>query len=185
MVIKRRYKHRRKQEDTIKKLRRNHQIRVPEVRLVDEKDKNVGVVPTAEAIRMAETAEKDLVEVSPKAEPPVCRIMDYGQYEYKQEKLMRKAKSGQKKVDLKGIRITFRMGTHDKETRKAQAEKFLAKGHKVKIEMHLRGREKAHQPLARQIIKDFVDSLDHEVTIEDDIKRMGGKLFMLIVPVKS
>ncbi|MBI3120367.1 MAG: translation initiation factor IF-3, partial [Candidatus Kerfeldbacteria bacterium] len=111
MVIKRRYRNfRRQQEVNIKRLRRNAAIRVPEVRLVDENDENIGVVPTMEALRRAEVAELDLVEVSPKANPPVCRIMDYGQYEYRQEKLARKAKASQKKIDLKGVRITFRMG---------------------------------------------------------------------------
>lgn len=182
MVIKRRYRYRRKQEEAIKQLRRNQQIRVPEVRLINENDINVGVVPTLDALRMAAEAEMDLVEVSPKAAPPVCRIMNYGQYEYKQEKLARKAKTSQKKVELKGLRLTFRMGEHDMETRKNQADKFLIKGNKIKLEMHLRGREKAHHDLARGIMKDFVSSLSQRVTIEDDIKRMGGKLFMVIVP---
>jgi translation initiation factor IF-3 len=108
--------------------------------------------------------------------------MNFGQFKYELKKQQQKQKVVQKKTELKGIRLSFRIGENDKMVRRKQTEKFLKAGHKVKIEMLLKGREKAHQDLARQIILDFVESIEQENKIEQDIQRQGSKLNILITP---
>lgn len=166
----------------IKKYRINNSINASEVRLIDANNENQGVVSFAEAISMAKQAGLDLVEISPKANPPVVRIMDFGQFKYELKKKEQKNKASQKKSEMKGIRLSFRIGDNDKMVRRKQAEKFLKAGNKVRVEMILKGREKAHQDLARQMIKDFVESIEIENKIEQDLKKQGSKLQILISP---
>jgi len=124
----------------------------------------------------------DLVEVSPLAEPPVCKIMDFGSYQFQQEKKERKQKSKQRKVEVKGIRLTLKIGPNDLETRKKQSLKFLEKGHKVRVELILRGREKAFADRAQEKMAQFAQSLADETSIytEKELSRQGGRLFMII-----
>lgn len=166
----------------VKKLRINEQIRVPEVRVIDNKGEQLGVKNTRDAIELARSMNLDLIEVSPVAKPPVCKIMDYGSYQYQQDKKERKQKAKQKKIEVKGIRITLKIGPNDLETRKNQAIKFLSKGNKVKIDLILRGREKAHADRAKDIMKSFADSLAEKenIVVEQDITKQGGRLFMII-----
>lgn len=130
---------------------------------------------------MAQERGLDLIEVSPLSRPPVCKFLDYGQYQYKQEKAGRKQKARQKKVDIKGIRISFKIGQHDLDVRRKLAAKFFEQGHKVRIEMMLRGREKAHFDLARDNMQKFVDSLEGNIALEQEIKRLGSKLSCILV----
>jgi len=131
---------------------------------------------------MARERNLDLVEVSPVTEPPVCRIMDYGAYQYQQEKKERKQKAKQKKVAIKGIRLSLKIGPHDLDMRKKQALKFLNQGNKAKIEMFLRGRERAHASRAMEIMASFVKSISEEceVITEKDVTKQGGRLFLMI-----
>ena len=138
-------------------------------------------MPTHRALSMAREKGLDLVEVSPLSRPPVCKIMDYGQYQYKQEKAGRKQKAKQKKVDIKGIRISFKIGEHDLEIRRKRAQKFFSEGHKVRIEMLLRGREKAHQDIARDNMQKFADSLAGNIIFEQKVKKLGSKLSCILV----
>ena len=131
---------------------------------------------------MARERELDLVEVAPLANPPVCRIMDYGKFQYQQTKSEKNNKAKQKKMDTKGVRLGIRTDTHDLEIKKLQTEKFLDKGHKVKIEIRLRGREKAHMDLARTNLQEFVNSITHDYKIEEAIKRFPGGLNIIIAP---
>ncbi|MAF25783.1 translation initiation factor IF-3 [bacterium] len=158
----------------------NTNITVPEVRLVDENDENVGVVSTTEALTRARSMGLDLVEVSPKANPPVAKILDYSKLKYQESKESRKQKS--KKVEIKGVRLTFRMGTHDREMRMKQAQKFLQAGDKVKIELNLRGRERQHRDLARQHINEFVTALNKllPTKIEQPLVHQGSKLLIQV-----
>lgn len=153
---------------------------MPQVRLIDETGQQLGVVNTYDALQRAQEKELDLVEVSPLANPPVCKIMDYGAYQYQQEKRERKQKVKQKRIDIKGVRLTLKIGPHDLETRKGQALKFLEKGDKVHLEMILRGRERAHAARAREMMRQFATSLVENVTIEQPIKQQGGRLSMLL-----
>jgi len=120
----------------------NHQITAPEVRVIDEAENNIGVMPTSQALALAREKGLDLMEVSPKAQPPVVRFGRYGQFKYEQEKKIKQQKTKQKKVEVKGIRLSFRIGAHDLEVRKEQALKFLANRDKVRIELPLSGRER-------------------------------------------
>lgn len=135
---------------------------------------------TYKAISLAREQDLDLVEVSPIAKPPVCKIMDYGAYQYQQEKKERKHKAKQKKVEIKGIRLGLNIGAHDLEIRKNQSLKFFEKGDKVKIELILRGRERAFADRARTIMEEFSKSLGDDVVIEQPLMRQGGRLSILV-----
>ncbi|MEW6610870.1 MAG: translation initiation factor IF-3 [Patescibacteria group bacterium] len=175
-----RHRRRPKQKPELIKLARvNRFISSPEVRVIDQQGQNLGILPVAQALQIAQSAGLDLVEVNPKAEPPVCRIINYGQYRYEQEKEARKAKAKQKMIEIKGIRLSLRIKGVDLELRKSQAAEFLERGDKVKIEMVLRGREKAHMDLAQRIIDDFVASLPYAAVIQP-ISRMGGRISLVV-----
>lgn len=165
-----------------KQLRVNGAIRVPQVRLIDEQGNQLGVIETYRAQQLARERDLDLVEVSPLAQPPVCRIMNYGSYQYQQEKKERKQKSKVKRVEVKGIRLSLNIGPHDLATRKEQSKKFLEKGDKVKLEMRLRGRERAHVGRAREVMQQFVNSLNEDmpVILDKPVSSMGGQLFAII-----
>ncbi|MFA5052102.1 MAG: translation initiation factor IF-3 [Patescibacteria group bacterium] len=165
-----------------KQLRVNGAIRVPQVRLIDELGNQHGVVETYRAQQMAREKDLDLVEVSPLAQPPVCRILNYGSYQYQQEKKERKQKSKVKQVEVKGIRLSLNIGPHDLATRRQQSKKFLEKGDRVKLEIRLRGRERAHMARAREVMQQFVDSLNAEtpIALDKPISSMGGQLFAVI-----
>lgn len=161
-----------------RKPRVNSQIRLPEVRLIDQNGRQVGIVPTHQALQIAQEQGLDLVEVAAKARPPVCRIMDFGKYFYQRKKKVKHKK--QKTSEVKGIRISFKTAQHDLETKAKQAEKFLEAGHKVKIETILRGREKAFQELAKKKIEQFISLIPKEITIEQEPKKYPRGLTMII-----
>ena len=135
---------------------------------------------TYRAIQLARERDLDLVEVSPVAQPPICKIMNYGAYQYQQEKKERKQKAKQKRIEIKGIRLGLNIGAHDLEIRKNQALKFFEKGDKVKIELILRGRERAFFDRARTIMEEFVKSLGDNAIIEQSLTRQGGRLSLLV-----
>lgn len=149
----------------------NEQIKIPKVRVIDENGKNLGILDISKALELAKDKGLDLVEISANTKPPVCKITDYGKYQYSQEKRERKQKAKQKKSELKGVRIGFTTSSHDLETKIKQAEKFLKAGHKVRIEMRLKGRERAHQDLARQKIESFLEMIPFEFKTEEEIKK--------------
>jgi translation initiation factor IF-3 len=163
-------------------LRINDGIRAPFVFVINDEGKQLGEMATQEAMILARESMLDLVEVSPKANPPVCRIMDYGKHLYQQSKQLRLAKAKQKKIDTKGIRLGLKTDTHDLEFKRVQSEKFLRQGDKVKIEIMLRGREKAHQDLARQNLQNFISAVTVPYKIEDPIKRFPGGFNVIIAP---
>ncbi len=140
--------------------------------MIDETGKQLGIVPFAEAARLAIERKLDLIQVTEKVEPPVCRLGDYGKYLYreqKKEKTIHKHKGG----ELKGIRLTFNISQHDLETRASQAEKFLKRGDRVKVELPLRGRQKALQDFAREKMEKFIETLNASlpIKIERELKR--------------
>src|SRR3989344_6572163 len=138
-----------------KKFYVNEQIRVLSVLLIDETGERIGEVATAKALQMAKDVDLDLVQVDPKGNPPVAKIMDYGQFKYEREKQAHKQKVQQKKVDIKGIRLSVRISQHDFDFRVDQAKKFLEKGDKLKLELILKGRERQHPAKAEEIMKKF------------------------------
>lgn len=139
-------------------------------------------MPTAQALELAREEMLDLVEIAPLAHPPVCKIMDFGKYQYQKSRQERANKSKQKKSEVKGIRLGVRTDTHDLEFKKSQAEKFLKKGAKVKVELTMRGREKAHQDLARTNLNDFLRSISIPFKVEQEIKRYPGGFNTIIAP---
>jgi translation initiation factor IF-3 len=165
--------------------RANERIRIPEVQVIDGEGAMLGVMPTLKAIELAQEAGFDLVEVNPKAEPPLCKFLDYGKVQYEREKLKQKQKAQTKKIDTKGIRISLRISDHDRDVRIGQAEKFLEKGHRVKVELILRGREKAYTRQAIDQVIQFVTLLrerikDGEMVLESPAKREGHAVTALM-----
>ena len=164
-------------------MRANERIRVPAVVVIDEKGEHRGEMTPAEGIEIARAAGLDLVEVSPKAKPPVCKVIDYGKFQYTQTKQARQAQAAQKRVETKGVRLGIRTDKHDLEFKRKQTEKFLTKGNKVKVEIIMRGREKAHQDIAREHLQAFLDTIT-EIPFkkEEEIKRFPGGFNTIIVP---
>lgn len=160
----------------------NHHIIVPEVRVIDENGTALGILDTQKAIALAQERGLDLIEVSPKAEPPVCKFADYGHFKYQKEKEMRKQRAQSKEVEIKGIRLSMRIGTGDLQIRVDQAKKFFEQGDKVKVEMILRGRERAHADVARAVFNDFVQRLStyYPVKVEQPLKAMDGRMHMIL-----
>lgn len=158
-----------------KKLRKyiiaNNRIRAEKVRLIDSEGKQLGVVSLREALIKANEAGLDLIQVTNNVDPPVCKIMDYGKYAYQLSKKEKKQK--QHSGEMKSIRLTFNISPHDMETRARSAEKFLAKGHKVQIELRLKGRQKALGDHAKEKIKQFLVMLQKTTPIkfERELKR--------------
>jgi translation initiation factor IF-3 len=165
--------------ELIRLARFNGFITVPEVRVIGPGDKNLGIMPTADAIRLAQQAESDLVEINPKGQPPVCKIINQGQFRYEQEKEARKAKARQKVVDIKGVRLSLRIKGADLEMRQKQATRFMEEGDKVKVEMVLRGRERAHMDLAEKIMRDFAASVPG-ATMVQPLSKQGGRLNLIL-----
>ena len=160
----------------------NEQIRVPQIRVIDDAGNQLGVMTPGDALLRAREQELDLVEIAPMAKPPVCKIMDYGKYQYQQSRQDRVNRAKQKIVDIKGVRIGFKTDVHDLEVKKDMIEKFLKKGHKVKIEIFLRGREKAHQDLARKNLEDFIKTISIPFKPDQEIKRYPSGYNIVIAP---
>lgn len=160
----------------------NTQIRAKEVRVIDEEGKQLGVLPLEEALRTAYERNLDLIQVTEKVDPPVCKIMDYGKYSYQETKKEKSAAKKQKVSELKGIRLTFNIGQHDMEVRARQAEKFLKDGDKVRIDIILRGREKALGNFAREKIGKFLEVLQVFIPykIERELKKEMKGFSMII-----
>ena len=152
------------------------------MRVVDETGKQLGVLPLEEALRLAYERNLDLIQVTEKVDPPVCKIMDYGKYAYQEKKKEQSSAKKQKISELKGIRLTFNIGQHDMEVRARQTEKFLKAGDKVRIDIVLRGREKALGNFAREKIGKFLEVLQGFVPykIERELKKEMRGFSMII-----
>jgi translation initiation factor IF-3 len=162
--------------------RANMQISAPEVRVIDENGSNMGVLPTAQAVSIAQERGYDLVEVDPRPQPPIAKILNLGQFKYEKEREARKQKSKAKQIEVKGIRLSPRIGAHDLETRLRLAEKFLEEGDKIRVEIILRGREKAHADLARGVIESFVEQLRRKygLVVEQPVQNQNGQLTTIL-----
>lgn len=168
----------------MKYYRLNNKITAPQVCLITENGEHLGNVDINKALELAQKKGLDLVEIGPRANPPVVKILDFGQFKYDSKKKDREQKKQSKTDMTKGIRLTPRIGKHDLEFRKDKAKSFLAGGNKVKIEMILKGREKAHFDLAEEKLKEFINFLSEESKIDQQPKRQGSRLTALISPIK-
>ncbi len=166
----------------------NDKITSSQVFLIDENGDQLGVMDTAEALEKAKEVDLDLVEVNPKANPPVAKIVDLGQLKYEREKKAHKQKMQQKKVDIKAIRLSFKISAHDLELRFNQSVKFLTKGDKIKIELQLKGRERQYPQKAAEIMKEFLLKLQAveglQVEAEQPLTKQGSRFSMILVNKK-
>ena len=160
----------------------NTQIRAKEVRVIDETGKQLGVMALADALRTAYDRNLDLIQVTEKVDPPVCKIMDYGKYVYQEKKKEKSATKNQKISELKGIRLGFNISQHDLETRAHQTEKFLKEGNKVRIDIVLRGREKAMGQFAKEKVNKFLEILQNFIAfkVERELKKEMRGFSMII-----
>ncbi len=158
-------------------LNANNRIRAREVQVIDEKGNQLGIMPTQEALRLAREKNLDLVEVSPQLQPPIAKIMDYGKYMYRKEKQEKKTK--QKVQERKTVRVGFKTGAHDMDFKAKQINEFLNEGHIVKVELTLRGREKALAHMGKQKLEQFLTKLNN-FSVQDNIKRSPFGWTMII-----
>ncbi|MBU2025141.1 MAG: translation initiation factor IF-3 [Patescibacteria group bacterium] len=151
-------------------MRVNDEIRLPQVRLIDETGKQIGVIGNMEALDMARERGLDLVEIVPSARPPVVKIMDYGKYQYNKKKQERKNRVKSRGSETKGVRIGIKTDTHDLEVKKNRILKFLKKEYKVSVEVTLKGREKMFRDKAREVLMSFIKNLGAPVAFDQEIK---------------
>ncbi|MDO8496844.1 MAG: translation initiation factor IF-3 [bacterium] len=149
----------------IKHLRLNNQIRVPEVQVIDDKGNQLGKIPIAEALRIAHEKNLDLVEVGPQMQPPIAKIMDYGKYIYRKEK-QEKGTTKQKDQEMKTVRVGFKTGQHDLKFKSEQIDGFLKEGHPVKVELTLRGREKALAHMGKEKLETFLKLISEPYVLQ-------------------
>lgn len=160
----------------------NGQIRDKEVRLIGEEGEQLGIMSAQEAQKLADEAELDLVKISPKAKPPVCKIIDYGKYRYELSRKEKLAKKKQKVVDVKEVRMSPNIDTNDLNTKINHARKFLGKGARVKVTLRFRGRELAHVNASKVILEDFAKALEDVATIDKNPKFEGRNMSMFLAP---
>ena len=162
----------------------NEQIRVREVRLIDDEGNQKGIVPTLEALKLAKDKDLDLVEVSPNANPPVCKILDYGKYRFEQEKKLRESKKNQKVLKLKEIRMQPKIGPGDLDTKAKHVQEFLDEGDKVKVTIRFRGRELAHTELGYDVLNEVLKRLTSAYVVEK-APAMDGKTMSMTISAKA
>lgn len=161
----------------------NEKIRAKEVRLIDENGNNHGVVPTPKALQMAADADLDLLVISPNQAPPVAKILNYGKYKYEQEKKAKEAKKKQHVIEIKEVKVRYKIDTHDYEVRLKNIRKFISQGHKVKLVVMLRGREMQHSGLATELAKRFIADLAQDpVTVEKHPLLEGRNITAWLAP---
>lgn len=162
------------------RLRFNNAITAPELRVIDENGDQVGILPREQALLKAREKGLDLIEISPTAQPPVAKITEYGKYLYHLQKEERQKRARQKTVEVKEIRLSIRIAAADLATKARKAEQFLKEGHKIKIDIRLKGREKAHADLAKIKLEEFVKTITTPVKFEQEIKKHPWGFAMVI-----
>ena len=163
----------------------NEQIRVPRVRLVDSDGSQVGIKTRDEALEYAHSKDLDLVEVAPNADPPVCRIMDYGKYRYEQEQKAKTARKHQSQINVKEIKLRPKIGNHDYETKKGHVVRFLNQKAKVKVTIMFRGREQTHPERGRDLLMRLAEDVKELGQIESPPLQDGRNMVMVLAPTKT
>src|SRR5579872_4740922 len=174
-------------EDGIDKrfIRTNDRIRAREIRVLDDDGNQLGIMQPFEAMKLARERNLDLVEISPTAQPPVCRIMDYGKYLYQQEKKEREAKKHQTKITVKEVKFRINVDDHDYETKKNHVLRFLEEGDKVKATIFFRGREMTRTMLGRQILERLLKDVEGQSIVEFRPRQEGNTLHAILAPKKD
>jgi translation initiation factor IF-3 len=163
----------------------NERIRVPEVRLIDEEGRQIGIVKTSEALAMARQRDVDLVEVAAQASPPVARLMDFGRYKYEQSKKEREARKHQANVQLREVRMKPKIDDHDIDFKTRTAAKLLKEGDKVKVTVMFRGREITHPQIGKALLDRVVKSLEHIAVVEKEAMLEGRQMTVILAPDKK
>lgn len=159
----------------------NDEIREEEVRVIGSDGTQLGIMSSDAALAMAEEAELDLVMIAPQAKPPVCKIMDYGKFRFEQQKKEKEARKNQHVVEIKEIRLSLGIDTHDFETKVGHAERFLKGGDKVKVSIRFRGREMGHPEHGLELMKRFAECLAEQAIVEKPAKLEGRNMLMFLV----
>jgi translation initiation factor IF-3 len=162
----------------------NERIRFPKIRVIDSDGSQLGIITPQEALTRAEEQNLDLVLVSETADPPVCKIMDYGKYKYEQDKKLKEAKKKQHNADVKEVKMRYKIEEHDYNVRVKNAERFLKSGDKVKATVSFRGREIQHADLAEELLKRMATDLESVAEVQQAPKREGRNMMMLLSPKK-
>ena len=166
----------------MKEMQINEQIRDREVRVISSTGEQLGIMSAKDALKKAEEKNLDLVKIAPTAKPPVCKIMDYGKYRFEQAKREKEARKNQKVVEIKEIRLSLNIDTHDFQTKVNHAEKFLKAGNKVKVSIRFRGREMAHTNLGIDVHKRFAEALAGQAVVDKQPKLEGRSMLMFLSP---
>ena len=182
MPIPRRFDRRPPERDTT---RINERIRIPEVRLIDEKGEQVGVVKVQDALKYARERDLDLVEIAAEARPPVCRVLDYSKYKYEQEQRRKAARKHQQQVTVREMKLRPKIATHDYETKKGHILRFLKQGQKVKVTIMFRGREMAHPERGEALLRKVADEIAEFGTVEQQPNQEGRNMTMVVAPVRA
>jgi translation initiation factor IF-3 len=163
----------------------NERIRVPEVRLIDEEGQQVGIIPTREALRIAQDKDLDLVEVAPDAKPPVCRILDYSKYKYEQVQKQKAARKHQQQINVREIKFRPKIAQHDYDTKKGHVMRFLKARDKVKVTIMFRGREMAHPERGEMILNRLAEELAELAVVEQRPQQDGRNMTMMLAPSRT
>ena len=165
-----------------KELQINEQIRDREIRVIDSDGSQLGIMPSKRAMELAEQKNLDLVKIAPQATPPVCKIIDYGKYRFEQSKREKEQRKNQRVVEIKEVRLSLNIDTHDFETKKNHALRFIAEGNKVKASIRFRGREMGHPELGQEIMKRFAEAMEEAANVERQPKLEGRTMLMFLAP---
>ena len=160
----------------------NDEIRDKEVRVIGADGAQLGIMTGAKALAMAEAAELDLVKIAPQAQPPVCKIMDYGKYRFEQAKREKEARKNKRVVDIKEVRLSLNIDNHDFNTKLTHAQRFIKSGDKVKVSIRFRGREMGHPELGVEIMKKFAEACQEFAVVEKPAKLEGRNMLMFLAP---
>ena len=165
-----------------KELQINEQIRDKEIRVIDSDGSQLGIMPSKKAMELAEQKNLDLVKIAPQATPPVCKIIDYGKYRFEQSKREKEQRKNQRVVEIKEVRLSLNNDTHDFETKKNHAMRFISEGNKVKASIRFRGREMGHPELGLEIMKRFSEAMAEVANVERQPKLEGRTMMMFLAP---
>ncbi|HCU58715.1 MAG TPA: translation initiation factor IF-3 [Alphaproteobacteria bacterium] len=161
----------------------NEEIKVKQVRLIDAEGENRGIVSIKEALEIAEEEGLDLIEISPQANPPVCKVLDYGKYKYEVQKRKNEAKKNQKVVNIKELKLRPAIDIHDYEVKLKQAKKFLSQGDKVKFTMRFKGRELSANNMGKELLDKIIEDLDLVGKVDSEPKLEGKQMSMMMSPL--
>ncbi len=163
----------------------NEEIRDKEVRVITNEGEQLGIMSAKDALKAAEDRNLDLVKIAPGAQPPVCKIMDYGKYRFDQAKREKEAKKNQKVIELKEVRLSLNIDVHDFNTKVNQAKKFIANGNKLKVSIRFRGREMGHPEIGQANMERFAEAMAEVANVEKAAKMEGRNMLMFMAPKKA